>query len=70
MQHDAEFAREVSLHAYSYIKQSGRSVKSMNAKNTKKITDSENADANIACDFGDGDVSRSRSRLPHTHTAR
>ena len=29
-----------SLHAYSYIQQSGRSVKSMNAKNTKKITDS------------------------------
>ena len=30
-----------SLHAYSLIKQSGRSVKSVNAKNTKKIiTDS------------------------------
>ena len=28
----------------------------------------ENADANITCDFGDGDISRSRSRLPHTHT--
>ena len=29
-----------SLHAYSYIQQSGRSVKTMNAKNTKKIADS------------------------------
>ena len=29
-----------SLHAYSYITQSGRSVKTKNAKNTKKITDS------------------------------
>ena len=27
-----------------------------------------NADANITCDFGDGDISHSRSRLPHTHT--
>ena len=26
----------------------------------------DNADANITCDFGDGDISRSRSRLPHT----
>ena len=51
------------------IQQSGRSVKSMNAKNTKKSTIHENADANITCEFGDGDISRSRSRLPHTHTA-
>ena len=29
-----------SLHAYSYIQQSGRSAKSMNVKNSKKITDS------------------------------
>ena len=56
------------LHAYSYIQQSGRSVKSVNAKNTKKSLIHENADANITCDFGD--ISRSRSRLPHTHTAR
>ena len=27
-----------------------------------------NADANITCDFGDGDISRCRSRLPHTCT--
>ena len=53
----------------SYIQQSGRSVKSMNAKNTKKITVLENADANITCNFGDGDISRSRSRLPQTHAA-
>ena len=35
----------------------------------KKALIHENADANITCDFGDGDTSRSRSRLPHTHTA-
>ena len=57
-----------SLHAYSYIQQSGRSVKTMNAKNTKKSLIHENADANITCDFGDGDISRSRNRLPHGHT--
>ena len=58
-----------SLHAYSYIQQSGRSVISTNAKNTKnKSPIHENADANITCDFGDGDISRSRSRLPHGHT--
>ena len=43
-----------SLHAYSYIQQSGRSVKTMNAKNTKKLPIHENADANISCNFGDG----------------
>ena len=55
-----------ALHAYSHIQQSGRSVKGMNVKNTKK--NHENADANITCDIGDGDISRSRSRLPHTQT--
>ena len=30
----------------------------------------ENADANITCDFGDGDISRSRSRFTHTRTDR
>ena len=35
----------------------------MNAKNTIH----ENTDVNITCDFGDGDVSRFRSRLPHGH---
>ena len=49
-----------SLHAYSYIQQSGSSVKSMNAKNTKKSAIHENADTNITCDFGDSDISRSR----------
>ena len=39
----------------------------MNAKNSKKSPIHENADANITCDFGDGDISRSRSRLPHGH---
>ena len=39
----------------------------MNAKNTKKSHIHENADANITCDFGDGDISRSRSRFTHTH---
>ena len=42
----------------------------MNAKNMKKTPIHENAaDAEITCDFGDGDISRSRSRLPQTHTA-
>ena len=58
-----------SLHVYSYIQQSGRSVKSMNAKNTEKTPIHENADVNITCDFGDGDISRSRSRLLHGQTA-
>ena len=57
-----------SLHAYSYIQQSGRCVKTMNAKNTKKSLIHENADANITCDFGDGDISHFRSQLPHTRT--
>ena len=57
-----------SLHAYSYIQQSGHSVKTMNAKNTNKSQIHENADANITCDFGDGDISCSRGRLPHTHS--
>ena len=30
----------------------------MNVKNTKKLPIHENADANITCDFGDGDISR------------
>ena len=62
------FAREVSLHAYSYIHKIGRKLKTMNAKNTKKSLILENADANMTCEFGDGDISRSRSRWPHTHT--
>ena len=37
---------------------SGRCVKSMNPKNTKKAPIHKNADANITCDFGDGDISR------------
>ena len=57
-----------SVHAYSYIQQSGRGVKTMNAKNTKKSPIHENADANITCDIGDGDFSRFRSRLPHMAT--
>ena len=40
----------------------------MNAKNTKKSTIHENADASITCDFGDGDISRSRSRFTHART--
>ena len=60
---------QCSLLAYSYIQQSRRSVKSTNAKNTKKSPIHENADANITCDFGNGDISRSRSRLPRTRPA-
>ena len=51
-----------------HIHISGRtSVKTMNAKHTKKLLIHENADANITCDFGDGDISRFRSRLPESH---
>ena len=39
----------------------------MNPKNTKKSLIHENADANITCNFGDGDISHFRSRLPHGH---
>ena len=40
----------------------------MNAKNKKKSPIHENADVNITevYDFDDGEISRSRSRLPHT----
>ena len=54
-------------HTYSYIQQIGCKLKSMNAKNMKKSLIHENADANITCHFGDGDISRYRSRFPHTH---
>ena len=40
----------------------------MNAKNTKKSRIHENADANITCDFGDGDISRIGVGC-HTHMA-
>ena len=33
----------------------------------KKSPIHENADANITCDFGDGDISRSRSFLSNTY---
>ena len=36
---------------------SGRCIKSMNPKNTKKSPIHENANANITCDFCDGDIS-------------
>ena len=39
----------------------------MNAKNRNKSWIHENEDANITCNFGDGDMSHSRDRLPHTH---
>ena len=34
----------------------------------KKSPIHDNANANISCDFGNGDISRSGSRLPHTLT--
>ena len=55
-----------SFHAYSYIQQSGRRVKTVSAKNMKNSPIHENADANITRDFGDGDISRYRGRFPHT----
>ena len=44
-------------------------VKTMNAKNTNKSPIHENAYATITCDFGDGDISCSRSRFTHTRIA-
>ena len=41
-------------------------MKNMNPKNSKKSPIHENADANITCDFDDGDISRSRSFLSNT----
>ena len=39
----------------------------MNPKNSRKKSPiHENADANITCDFGEGDISRSRSVLSNT----
>ena len=38
----------------------------MNPKNSTKSPIHENADANITCDFGDGDIRRSRSFLSNT----
>ena len=55
-----------SSHAYSYIQQSGRTEKLRMPKIRKKSPIHENADANITCDFGDGDTSRYRSRFTHT----
>ena len=48
------------LSAYMCIRRvkSGHCVKSMNPKSTNKSLIHENADANITCDFGDGDISR------------
>ena len=42
----------------------------MNVKHSKKSPIHENADVNITCDFGDGDINRFRSRLPHTYIHR
>ena len=47
---------------------SGRNLQTMNARNTKKSPIHENADANITCDFGDGEIIRYRSRFIHTRT--
>ena len=51
-------------HAYSYIQQSDRCVKSINAKITKNSPIHENADVNMTCDLGDGDIICCRSWLP------
>ena len=60
--------RNQSDSGYRGLNEEGRNLKTMNAKTMKKSRIHENADANITCDFGDGDISRSRSRLPHTRT--
>ena len=55
-----------SVHCmHIHIQQIGRKLKTMNAKILKKkSTIHENMD--VTCNFGDGDISRSRSR---SHTA-
>ena len=63
----AKFSCISSLHAYSYIQQSGRNLQTMNDKNTKKSPIHESADANITCDFGD--ISHYRSRFTHTRAS-
>ena len=59
--------QRMHVHNY-YIQQSGRSVKTINVKNTKQSPIHKNADANITSYFGGGDISRFRSRLPLTRT--
>ena len=39
----------------------------MNATNTEKSPIHENAEADITCDVGDGDIRHFRRRLPHDH---
>ena len=49
----------------------GSKLKTMKAKNTKKSSIHENADANITCDFGDGDISRlGVANQTHVHVHR
>ena len=62
-------AASVHCMHHNNIQQSGRSVKIMSAKIRQKSPIHENADSNITCDFGDGDISRCRSRLPASHIA-
>ena len=63
------------------VNQTRHNLKNMNPKNLRKKSPiHENVDANITCDFGDGDISRLgvaylthvthvyMARRPHTHT--
>ena len=63
VQSSAASAHCMHIHIFNKV---ARSVKTMNAKNTKKSPIHENA--NITCDFGDGDINSSRSQLLHTRT--
>ena len=55
-----------------HIQQMGRKLETINGKNTKKSPIHENADANITCDFGDGDISRlgvANQKHGHIHSS-
>ena len=68
---DAICAKSASRMHIHYIHLIGRSAKSMNPKNTKKSPIHENADTNITCDFGDGDISRlGVANQPHVYIHR
>ena len=44
------------IHIFNKVAVGPSSVKTVNAKTTKKSPIHENADANITCDFGDSDI--------------
>ena len=62
--------RRCLVHVYPACKKWPLRTKYESQKYEKKSPIHENVDAKITCDFGDGDINRSRSRLPHTYIHR